>query len=294
MNYLGTGVALVTPFNEDGSVDYVSMKKLIEHVISGGVEYLVAMGTTAEVATLNPDEKEELINFIVETNAGRLPIVLGLGGNNTAAIVNEIKSRDLSAFSAILSVSPFYNKPTQEGIYAHYAAISEACPIDIILYNVPGRTASNIEVSTVVKLANNFDNIVAIKEAAGSLDQAMSLIKEKPEGFHIISGDDAQAMPITLLGGSGVISVLGQGLPEDFSEMIRFALNKDVMSANTIQFRVLDMVSLIFAEGNPAGVKALLKKRGICSEFVRLPLISASENLTSKIGLNYDSLYLYN
>ena len=214
---IGTGVALVTPFNNDFTIDVEALRRIVNFSIDGGVEYLVVLGTTAENATLSADEKELVIATVIEVNAGRLPLVLGVGGNNTLKVVEELRTRDLSAFEAILSVSPYYNKPSQEGIYQHFKAVSEASPIPVILYNVPGRTSSNMLPSTVIRLANDFENVVAIKEAAGDLVQAMQLIKDKPKDFLVISGDDMIALPIVLAGGAGVISVIGQGFPKEFS-----------------------------------------------------------------------------
>ena len=291
MALIGTGVALITPFNTDGNVDFGGLKKLINHSIDGGVEYLVLMGTTAESATLTKEEKEQVVSFIVEENNGRLPLVLGIGGNNTRAVVERIKSTDLSKFEAILSVSPYYNKPSQEGIYQHFAAIADVCPVDIIMYNVPGRTSSNMSNETVIRLAEDFDNIVAIKDASGDIFQGMRLIMNKPEDFLVISGDDALAVPLTLLGGSGVISVIGQALPVDFSEMIRMALQGKVQEANDIHYKVLDLIEYIFEEGNPAGIKSMLKTLSICDDSVRLPLISASNSLSDKIELQINRLY---
>jgi len=291
MALIGTGAALVTPFDTDGQIDFDALKKLINHVIEGGVEYLVLMGTTAESATLTKQEKEEVVNFIIEENRGRLPLVLGVGGNNTRAVVERIKSTDLSKFEAILSVSPYYNKPSQEGIYQHFAAISESCPIDIIMYNVPGRTSSNMSNETVIRLAEDFKNIVAIKDATGDIFQGMRLIMNKPEGLLVISGDDALAVPLTLLGGSGVISVIGQALPVDFSEMVRLALQGKVKEANDLHYKVLDLIEFIFEEGNPSGIKSMLETLNICSDTVRLPLISASNLLTDKISSRINRLY---
>jgi len=280
---LGTGVALVTPFNEDKSVDFDGLKRLVNFQIDNGVNYLVVLGTTGEPATLTSEEKEQVKAVIIEENNGRLPLVIGIGGNNTMAVVNEVSTADLSAFSAILSVSPYYNKPTQEGIYQHFKAISEASPLPIIVYNVPGRTAKNVEVKTVLRLANDFENIVAVKEAAGDIVQAMWLIQQKPNDFMVISGDDMIALPIVLAGGAGVISVIGQGFPKDFSEMIQQGLKGNVENANALHYKVMDCIELIFEEGNPAGIKALLKSLGICSENVRLPLVNASDDLRQKI-----------
>jgi len=280
---VGTGVALVTPFKEDKSVDFEALKRLVNFQIENGINYLVVLGTTGEPATLTFEEKEKVKATIIETNNGRLPLVLGIGGNNTAAVVNDVKTIDLSAFTAILSVSPYYNKPTQEGFYQHFKAIAEASSKPIIVYNVPGRTGKNVEPSTIIRLANDFKNIVAIKEAAGDIVQAMRLIQQKPSGFMVISGDDMIALPIVLAGGSGVISVIGQGLPKDFSEMIHEGLNGNVLKANKLHYKVMNSIDYIFEEGNPAGIKALLKKLNICSENVRLPLVKASNDLQQKI-----------
>ena len=280
---LGTGVALVTPFNEDKSVDFEGLKRLVNFQIDNGVNYLVVLGTTGEPATLTSEEKEQVKATIIQANNGQLPLVIGIGGNNTMAVVNEVKTTDLSAFSAILSVSPYYNKPTQEGIYQHFKAISEASPLPIIVYNVPGRTAKNVEAITILRLANDFKNIVAVKEAAGDIVQAMRLIQHKPKDFMVISGDDMIALSMVLAGGSGVISVIGQGLPKDFSEMIQQGLKGNVANANALHYKVMDSIDYIFEEGNPAGIKALLKSLGICSENVRLPLVNASYDLQQKI-----------
>lgn len=280
---LGTGVALVTPFNEDKSVDYEGLKRLVNFQIDNGINYLVVLGTTGEPATLTSEEKEQVKATIIKANNGRLPLVIGIGGNNTMAVVNEVRTTDLSAYAAILSVSPYYNKPTQEGIYQHFKAISEASPLPIIVYNVPGRTAKNVEANTVIRLANDFKNIVAVKEAAGDIVQAMRLIQHKSKDFMVISGDDMIALPMVLAGGAGVISVIGQGLPKDFSEMIQQGLKGNVANANALHYKVMDSIDYIFEEGNPAGIKALLKSLGICSENVRLPLVNASYDLQQKI-----------
>ncbi len=280
----GTGVALVTPFKEDKSLDVEGLERLVNYQITNGISYLVVLGTTGEPATLTSDEKEQVKATIIKANDGRLPLVLGIGGNNTKAVVNEIQTTDLDAFTAVLSVSPYYNKPTQEGIYQHFKAIAEACPKPIIVYNVPSRTGKNIEPGTIVRLANDFENIVAVKEAAGDLVQAMRIIQQKPEDFMVISGDDMIALPIVLAGGAGVISVIGQGLPKGFSEMIQQGLNGNVSKANDLHYRVMDSIDYIFEEGNPAGIKALLKTLNICSENVRLPLVNASYDLQQKIN----------
>lgn len=281
---IGTGVALVTPFKKDFSVDTEALVKITNYVIEGGVEYLVILGTTAESATLNAEEKELVIETIVAANNGRVPMVLGVGGNNTADVVAELKTRDLSRFTAILSVSPYYNKPTQEGIYQHFKAVSEASPISIIVYNVPGRTASNMLPSTVIRLANDFKNIIGIKEAAGDIVQAMKLIQTKPEGFLVISGDDMITLPMVLAGGAGVISVIGEGFPKEFSEMVRLGLNRKVNEAYKLHYKLADSIDMIFEQGNPAGIKEVFKHLGLSENTVRLPLVTVDENLSGRLS----------
>ncbi|RFN60111.1 4-hydroxy-tetrahydrodipicolinate synthase [Marixanthomonas ophiurae] len=287
---IGTGVALITPFKEDFSVDVEGLKKVVNYNIDNGTNYLVVLGTTAENATLTEAEKQVVIDTIVETNNGKLPLVLGIGGNNTAAVLEEMKTRDVSAFTAILSVSPAYNKPTQEGIYNHFAAIAKEAPLPIVLYNVPGRTASNMLPETVIQLAKDFKNIIGIKEAAGDLVQAMRMIDGTPDGFLVISGDDMIALPMTLAGGAGVISVIGEGFPKEFSTMIRLGLDRKVNEAYKIHYKIAPAIDYIFAEGNPAGIKAVFKKLGICNDTVRLPLVKASGYLQNKIASFIDEL----
>ena len=281
---IGTGVALVTPFKKDFSVDIEALQRIVNFSIDGGVEYLVVMGTTAENATLTQAEKELVIKTVIDTNKGRLPLVLGVGGNNTMQIVEELKTGDFSAFEAILSVSPYYNKPTQEGIYQHFKAIAEASPIPVILYNVPGRTSSNMLPATVVRLANDFSNVVAIKEAAGDMAQALQLLKNAPKDFLVISGDDMIALPIVLAGGAGVISVIGQGFPKEFSEMIRLGLNKKVSEAFKTHYFLSDCIDMIFEQGNPAGIKQVFQALGIAENTVRLPLVSVDESLANRLN----------
>jgi 4-hydroxy-tetrahydrodipicolinate synthase len=279
----GTGVALVTPFKEDGSLDLGALRAIVNHCVDGGIDYLVAMGTTAESVTLTTDEKDLAIQAILEANAGRLPVVLGVGGNNTQQIVTELRSRDLSSFAAILSVSPYYNRPTQEGIYQHFEAIAEASPVPIILYNVPGRTGSNMLPVTTLRLANDFENIVAIKEACGNLIQIMEIIERRPKGFLVLSGDDINTLPTLLAGGEGVISVIGQGLPSEFTQMVRLGLAGKVRAAYDQHYALQEGMQLIFEEGNPAGIKAIFELLGLSKAHVRLPLVEASANLKSKI-----------
>lgn len=288
---IGTGVALVTPFNKDFSVDVEGLKRIVNFQIDNGIDYLVILGTTAENATLSDEEKEVVIKTIVDVNNKRLPLVLGVGGNDTQKLIKELKSRDFSDFVAILSVSPYYNKPTQEGIYQHYKAISEASPLPIILYNVPGRTSSNVLPATVIRLANDFKNIVAIKEAAGDIVQAMMLIKNKPKDFLVISGDDMVTLPMVLAGGSGVISVIGEGFPKEFSEMVRLGLNRKVDEAYKIHYKLMAAIDMIFEQGNPAGIKEVFKHLGIADNTVRLPLISVNEDLSNRLKTFIDELY---
>ncbi|MFC7773208.1 4-hydroxy-tetrahydrodipicolinate synthase [Flavobacterium sp. GCM10027622] len=282
---MGTGVALVTPFRKDFSVDTEALTKIVNYVIDGGVEYLVVLGTTAESATLSQDEKELVINTIVEANNGRLPLVLGVGGNNTLKVVEELKTRDFSKFTAILSVSPYYNKPTQEGIYQHFKMVSEASPIPVIVYNVPGRTASNMLPETVMRLANDFKNIVGIKEAAGDIVQAMKLIQHKPEGFLVISGDDMITLPMVLAGGAGVISVIGEGYPKEFSEMVRLGLQRKVDEAYALHYKLMDSIDMIFEQGNPGGIKEIFKSLGLSENTVRLPLVNVNQNLADRLDV---------
>ncbi|MDO6736951.1 4-hydroxy-tetrahydrodipicolinate synthase [Wenyingzhuangia sp. 2_MG-2023] len=290
-SFLGTGVALVTPFDHDGNVDVQALEKLVEFQIENAVEYLVVLGTTAESATLTKEEKELVKQTIVNANKGRLPVVLGIGGNSTAAVIQEIKETDLSPYQAILSVSPCYNKPSQEGIYQHFKAIAEACPIDIILYNVPGRTSSNVSPKTVVRLSK-ISNIVGIKEAKGDMDQALKLIKSLPSDFLVISGDDMLALPITLAGGSGVISVIGQAFPSEFSHMIRLGLLEESKKSFRMHYKIQDSIDLIFSEGNPVGVKALLEILGLSSSTVRLPLVEATSGLKNELRQFVEAFYV--
>lgn len=281
---IGTGVALVTPFKKDFSVDTDALSRIVKYQIEGGIDYLVVLGTTAESATLSKDEKDLVIQTVIEANAGKLPLVLGVGGNNTAEVVAELKSRDLSAFVAVLSVSPYYNKPTQEGIYQHFKAVAQASPVPVILYNVPGRTSSNMAPSTVIKLAREFKNIVAIKEAAGDIVQAMKLIEHKPEGFLVISGDDMITLPMVLAGGSGVISVIGEGFPHEFSKMVRLGLERKVDEAYALHYKVADAIDMIFEQGNPAGIKEVFKVLGLSENTVRLPLVNVDESLAGRLA----------
>lgn len=288
--FIGTGVALVTPFNEDLSVDFEALKKLVSYNINNGTNYLVINGTTGESGTITKEEKEEIIKVIVQENNGRLPLVLGVGGNNTQTVIEDLKTLDLSSIDGVLSVAPYYSKPTQEGFYQHFKAISLASSKPIILYNVPGRTAKNMEPATILRLANDFENIVGVKEAAGSQQQYLELLKNKPKDFLIISGDDDLALGVVLAGGSGVISVIGQALPKEFSKMIQLGLEGKNKEAYKIHYKLMDIVSYIFEENNPAGIKSVLMKKGICLDEVRLPLVKATEELQTEISDFIDNL----
>ena len=281
---IGTGVALVTPFKKDLSVDFDALRRIVNFQIENGIDYLVVLGTTAETATLSSDEKEQVIQTVIDANNGRLPLVLGVGGNNTMQVTEELKTRDLSAFAAVLSVSPYYNKPTQEGIYQHFKAVAEASPIPVIVYNVPGRTASNMLPATVIRIANDFKNVVAIKEAAGDIVQAMKLIQSKPDGFLVISGDDMITLPMVLAGGSGVISVIAEGFPRQFSDMVRLGLERKVDEAYKLHYQLADCIDMIFEQGNPAGIKSVFKSLGHSEDTVRLPLVASNEDLSSRIS----------
>jgi len=280
----GSGVAMITPFDEEGRVDYHAVKRVVDHIISGGIDYIVLMGTTAETATLTSEERTKVVALIVEVVADRVPLVLGIGGNNTQVVVDTIKQTDLTAFKALMSVCPYYTRPSQEGIYQHFKHIATATPIPVILYNVPARTGVSISNETTVRLATDCANIIAIKDATGDLESVITLLDLVPDGFHVISGDDALALPVVLSGGSGVISVIGGALPNQVSKMIRFALEDRIDEATVYHNQLLEMIDLIFREGNPAGVKNLSKHLGLCTGNVRLPLVPASEPLSVAIS----------
>ncbi|WP_034887896.1 4-hydroxy-tetrahydrodipicolinate synthase [Gillisia sp. Hel_I_29] len=282
--FKGTGVAIITPFKTDLSVDVEGLASLVRRQIDNGIDYIVVLGTTGESATLTKGEKELVKNTIITANNGQLPLVLGIGGNDTAGLVKEFQDTDLTSFDAILSVSPFYNKPTQEGIYQHYKALAAVATKPIILYNVPGRTASNMLPTTIKRLATDFKNIIGVKEAAGDIVQAMKLIAAVPKDFLVISGDDMITLPMVLAGGHGVISVIGQGLPSEFSKMVNLGLENKVKEAYELHYKIAPSIDMIFAEGNPAGIKALLQVKNWTEDTVRLPLVAASENLKKEIG----------
>ena len=279
----GSGVAMITPFNKKGEVDYGAVVKVVDHIISGGIDYIVVMGTTAETSTLFEEERSKVVSLIVETTNNRVPLVLGIGGNNTALVVSKIKLADLSSFKAILSVCPYYTKPSQEGIYQHYKNIANASSIPLILYNVPSRSGVSIENETTVRLANDFSNIIGTKDASGDLESILELLGTVPDGFHVISGDDLLALPIVLAGGSGVISVIGGGLPTQVSQMIHLGLEDKIDQASEYHNQMLEMIDLIFKEGNPTGIKNLSEHIGLCESKVRLPLVAATDELSSSI-----------
>ena len=287
---IGMGVALVTPFKQDGSVDHKALTRVVEYNIGNGTDYLVISGTTGESVTITKDEKAAIVQTIIKTNAGRLPLVIGIGGNNTASVIDELQSTDLSPFVAVLSVSPYYSKPTQEGLYQHFKAVADASSIPVILYNVPGRTSKNMEPETILRLARDVNNIIAIKEAGNSLEQYKILIENKPTDFLVISGDDDLVLDVVLQGGSGVISVIGQALVKDFSEMIHFGLKGNRDAARTIEKKIMPLIGLIFEENNPAGIKAVLQQLGLCKDLVRLPLVAATDDLKYKISTALENL----
>lgn len=281
--FTGTGVAIVTPFRNDGSIDFKSLGKLVEHVIKGGVNYIVVLGTTGESVTLSKDEKKAVLSFVTDTVNCRIPVVVGIGGNNTQEILDSINHNDLSGVDAILSVAPYYNKPSQLGLFMHFKAIAEISPLPVILYNVPGRTGSNMTADTTVKLAKEFKNIVAVKEASGNLLQVMAIIKNRPRNFLVISGDDALTLPIVSLGGSGAISVIANACPKVFSDMVDHAMKGNYEKAAALHYKLYDLMNALFEEGNPSGVKAALEILKITQNNLRLPLVPISEVLHKKI-----------
>jgi 4-hydroxy-tetrahydrodipicolinate synthase len=282
-DFRGTGVAMVTPFKKDGSVDFTSLEKLTNHLIGGSVDYLVVQGTTGESATLNDTEKQEVLDCVVKVNAGRLPIVFGHGGNNTKALIDGFSNINLSGVDAILSASPYYNKPTQAGIIAHFTALADASPLPIILYNVPGRTSSNMLPETTLTLASH-KNVIAVKEASGNLDQVGQVIKNKPSKFLVLSGDDPLIVPHMALGGDGIISVVANAFPREFSSISKLCFQGDYNKARVIHYALVDLIYMLFAEGNPCGVKAVLSILGIMEDNLRLPLVPVSSELKSELA----------
>ena len=288
--FRGTGVAIITPFKNDSSIDFAALGRVINHVINGGVNYIVAMGTTGESVTLTKDEKHALVTYVVEAIDNRVPLVVGIGGNNTQEVINCIRQSDLTGIDGILSVSPYYNKPSQKGLFEHFKAIATCSPIPVILYNVPSRTACNISSDTCLELAHEFENIVAVKEASGDISQIMRIIKGKPENFSVISGDDMMMIPIVASGGVGVISVLANAFPAQCSEIINFSLKNNFKAARDLQFRFMEMIELLFVEGNPSGVKAMLNIMNICQNNLRLPLVPVSKTIYTRIQKAIDEV----
>lgn len=275
---------MVTPFQADGAVDFSGLETVVNHIIGGGVEYLVILGTTGESATLNKQEKKDIWSSTVKFTNGRVPLVAGIGGNNTYEVLKSIEEFDTTGYDAILSVSPYYNKPTQEGIYQHYKAIAENSPLPIILYNVPGRTGSMVSAETTVRLAHDFKNVIATKEASGSFDQFNAIMRDKPEDFLFISGDDPVTLPMVAMGAAGVISVIGNAIPKAMSDMVRLCLKGDYANARPLHYSLIEFTRLMFTEGNPAGVKQAMKELGICGDEVRLPLTRVSSDTAAKIS----------
>ncbi|MBN2659913.1 MAG: 4-hydroxy-tetrahydrodipicolinate synthase [Tannerellaceae bacterium] len=283
INLKGMGVALITPFKEDESVDYEALGRLVDYQVQNGTDYLVVLGTTAETPTLTEEEKKEIVSLVVSKVRGRIPVVLGLGGNCTRSIVEKLKNDNFDGIDAILSVVPYYNKPSQEGIYQHYKAISEATTLPIVIYNVPGRTGVNMTAQTTLRIARDFKNVVAVKEASGNITQMDDIIKNKPANFEVISGDDGITFPLITLGAVGVISVIGNAFPKEFSKMVRLALNGDYNNALTIHHRFTELIELLFVDGNPAGVKSILNTMGYIENKLRLPLVPTRITTYEKI-----------
>lgn len=281
--FKGTGVAIVTPFKNDTSIDFAALGRVIDHIIKGGVNYIVAMGTTGESVTLTKDEKKALISYVVEAVDNRVPVVTGIGGNSTQEVINCIRYANLTGVDGILSVAPYYNKPTQKGLFEHFKAIATCSPLPVIIYNVPGRTCCNISSDTCLELAHECENIVAVKEASGDISQIMKIIKGKPENFNVISGDDMMTISIIAAGGSGVISVLANAFPEQTSELVNHSIKNNFKSARELQFRFLEMIELLFIEGNPSGVKAMLNIINLCQNNLRLPLVPVSRTIYTRI-----------
>lgn len=290
-NFKGTGVAIVTPFNQKKEVDYTALGNLIEHIVRGGVEYIVVLGTTGESVTLNQHEKRAILEKVLEVNANRIPVVLGIGGNDTASIIRQLEEANTIGVDGILSVSPYYNKPTQEGIYQHYKALNEVTPKPMILYNVPPRTGSNVLPETVVRIAHDCKNIVAVKEASGDMVQSMVIIRDKPKDFQVLSGEDMLTLPLIACGADGVISVVANAFPREFSDMVRQAASNNYISARNNHYELMEIIKYLFVECNPGGVKAALKILGVTGDDLRLPLVNVSANTYKKLEELIKSLH---
>jgi 4-hydroxy-tetrahydrodipicolinate synthase len=281
--FRGTGVAIITPFKNDTSIDFAALGRVVDHVIKGGVNYIVALGTTGESVTLTKDEKKAVISYVVEAIDNRVPLVVGIGGNNTQEVINTVRHTDFAGVDGILSVAPYYNKPTQRGLFQHFKAIATSSPVPVILYNVPGRTCSNIASDTCLELAHECENIVGVKEASGDISQIMRIMKGKPENFSVISGDDLMTIPVIAVGGAGVISVLANAFPVHSSELVNHALKGNFKSARELQFSLLEIIELLFIEGNPSGVKAMMNLMSICQNNLRLPLVPVTRTVHTRI-----------
>ncbi|RLD86087.1 MAG: 4-hydroxy-tetrahydrodipicolinate synthase [Bacteroidetes bacterium] len=281
--FQGTGVAIITPFNKEKQVDYQALEKLLEHIINGGVDFIVSMGTTSEAATLTEEEKEQVLSKVLRVVDNRKPVVLGIGGNNTQKVVETLKNTNFDQISGILSVAPYYNKPNQRGLYEHFSLIAKYSQRPVILYNVPGRTSSNISAETTLKLAHEFDHIVAVKEASGNFTQIMEIVKNKPDGFKVLSGDDALTLPLISIGVEGVISVVANAFPDRFSTMVRQALQGNLSKAKSIHYELIDIINQLFADGNPAGVKKALSLLNITEDYLRLPLVEVNQDVAEKL-----------
>jgi len=284
----GTGVALVTPFHTYGTIDFTSLTRLVRHTIEGGVDFLVALGTTSEAPVLSADEKNAVLNHIIDVAEGKVPVVVGIGGNNTQAIVDQIRSMDFEGISAILSVAPYYNKPRQKGIFYHFKSIATVSPVPVILYNVPGRTSSNIAAQTTIRLAMEFKNITGIKEASGNFSQIMEILRDRPEGFSVFSGDDAITFPMMALGADGVISVVANAYPAEFSGMVNHCLEGRYDEARKIHYSLLEIIETLFEDGNPSGIKAALEALGLLKNNLRLPLVKANKATRNKLDILID------
>ena len=286
----GAGVALITPFTPAGEVDYPSLVKVTQHTVDNGIDFLVVLGTTAETPTLTTEEKEKVIQTILEVNAGRKPVVLGIGGNDTASVIKQLQNQSLTGIQAILTVAPYYNKPNQTGLLRHFEAIGTVSPLPVIIYNVPGRTGSNISADTTLRLASDVPNIIATKEASGNLEQIMIILRDRPAGFSVLSGDDSLTLPLVSLGAEGVISVIANLFPGEMSKMVRLATEGNLEGARRIHYELLEIITLIFAEGSPAGIKSALKQKGLGDDSLRLPLVPVSSALIDKIRINLEKL----
>jgi 4-hydroxy-tetrahydrodipicolinate synthase len=287
-DFTGTGVAVITPFHTYGTIDFTSLENVLDHIIKGGVDFVLALGTTSEAATLSKDEKNAVLNFFIETVNKRVPIMLGVGGNNTQEVVNCIKLMSFDGVDAVLSVAPYYNKPQQKGLYYHFKTIASACPVPVFLYNVPSRTSANISAETTLRLAKDVGNIAGIKEASGNLEQIMEILKHKPKDFKVLSGDDLLTLPLISLGADGVISVVANAFPAEFSEMVKMGMDGHFHQAREIHYRMTEMIQTLFADGNPSGIKAALDILGICKNNLRLPLVKANKGVYNQLKIQIE------